>query len=76
MVQRKQYQLGSFSTLEEAADARKEAEKIIFDRSAEFLESWKERADADPKWAKENPVSIRVNRDSAGDLNVTFLPLL
>jgi hypothetical protein len=76
VFQRKQYQLGSFSTLEEAADARKEAEKIIFDRSAEFLESWKERADADPKWAKENPVSIRVNRDSAGDLNVTFLPLL
>lgn len=76
VFQKKQYFLGRYANPEDAAKARKEAEVLLFEGTAEYYERWQKRANEDPEWAKENPVSIRVSRDSAGDLNITFLPLL
>lgn len=76
VFQRKQYYLGSFSNAEEAARARKEAEELLFDGTAEYYARWQKRAAADPEWAKANPISIQVSRNSSGDLTVTYDPLV
>lgn len=76
VFQRKQYYLGSFSNAEEAARARKEAEELLFDGTAEYYDRWQKRAEEDPEWAKANPVSIQVSRNSSGDLTVNYEPLV
>lgn len=73
VFQRKQYLLGTYSTLEDAAQARKEAEIALNDRVVEFYDKWKERASCDPSWAEQNPVRIFVSR-SGGEFHVDFLP--
>lgn len=75
VFQRKQYFLGNYDDIEEAARARKEAEKVLFDDVAEHYQKWKERADKDPAWAEENPVQVYVERTNH-DLNVVLLPKL
>ncbi len=73
VFQKKQYFLGSFDKIEDAAAARKEAEETLFDGVAEHYKRWKLRADEDPQWADENPVQILVGREN-GSLKVTMLP--
>lgn len=73
VFQKKQYWLGAFDSLEEAADARHEAEQIINDQVVAFYEKWKRRAEADPEWAENNPVRIEVDRSGSG-LNLILLP--
>jgi hypothetical protein len=72
----KSYYLGSYSTPEEASKARKEAEAILFDGTAKYIERWQKRAEADPEWANANPISIQVGRDSTGALRVSYSPPL
>lgn len=74
VFQKKQYFLGSYKTLEEAADARKEAEEVIVAGTVRHYERWKQRADIDPAWASENPVRICVDKSSSGELSISFLP--
>ena len=82
VFQKKQYHLGSYETAEEAAEARQEAEHILFGGTAAYYEKWKQRADADPAWAAANPIRIQVNRlepgegQKYGQLEVTFQPNL
>ena len=76
VFQKKQYFLGTYSNPEDAAKARKEGEKILFEGTAEYYERWQKRAEEDPEWAEANPVSIKVDRDSTGDLRVTYSPLV
>lgn len=76
VFQKKQYHLGSFDTPEEAAHARREAEKILFDGTAEYYEKWKERAKHDPAWAEANPVRIRVEKTAEGKLEAIYEPEL
>ena len=73
MFQKKQYFLGTYDNIEDAAEARKEAEEVLFDGVAEHYRKWKEIADGDPEWAKENPIQVIVNV-SDRKLNVTMLP--
>lgn len=73
VFQKKQYVLGSFTNMEDAAAARKEAEEVLFAGVAEHYEKWKEFADLDPQWAKENPISVFVDRKNK-QLRVTLLP--
>ncbi len=49
MFQKKQFHLGKFERIEDAAEARKAAEELIFDGSAKHYQLWKERAEADPQ---------------------------
>lgn len=74
VFQKKQYFLGTYDTIEAAAEARKEAEEILFDGVAEHYTRWKVRASLDPRWAEENPVQIIIDQDSEKRLLVTMLP--
>lgn len=76
VFQKKQYYLGAYSNIEEAVEARKEAEAVLFDGFAAYYEKYRERAEANPAWAEEHPVEIRVSKDSARGLEVLFYPVL
>lgn len=76
VFQQKQYHLGKYDTIEEAAEARKEAEELLFDGATAHYECWKAKADLDPEWASQNPVQILVSKKSTSELAVTFLPVL
>lgn len=73
VFQKKQYFLGTYERIEDAAAARKEAEAVLFDGVAEHYRKWKTYADQDPAWARENPVSISVDRRNK-EIHVTMLP--
>jgi len=74
VLQKKAYYLGTYSTIEEATEARRKGEELLHTGTAEYYARWKAIADADPEWAAENPISIRVERDGYGELNVRFEP--
>ena len=73
VFRKKQYLLGSFDQIEDAAAARKEAETLLFDGVAEHYRLWKQYADANPRWAEANPVQVQVEQKN-GKLQVTLLP--
>lgn len=73
VFQKKQYLLGTFDRIEDAADARKAAEKLLNDRVAAFYDIWKAKAEESRAWAEENPISISVERRN-GALHVELLP--
>jgi len=76
VFQKKAYYLGTFERPEQAAEARRAAEELLFDGTAAYYERWNARAESDPCWAKENPVDIRVCRDASGELRVEYSPVL
>jgi len=76
VFQKKQYFLGTYENIEEAAKARREAEEVLFDSVAEHYRKWKERADTDPHWAQENSVQVIVTQNDDKRLAVTLLPAL
>ncbi len=59
----------------DAAEARREAERVLFDGAAEHYRLWKEKADADPLWGEQNPIRIAVSHAN-GKLSVSFTPEL
>ena len=73
VFQKKQYFLGTYDNIEDAAEARKKAEEVLFDDVAEHYRKWKEIADTDSDWAIQNPVQIIVNQQDR-KLNVVLLP--
>lgn len=73
VFQKKQYVLGTFDDLEEAARARKDAEEELFGSVSEHYQRWKERAEQDPAWAEENPVQVMVDRADKR-WQITLLP--
>lgn len=76
VFQKRQYQLGQYTTIEEAAQARKAAEELLFDGAVTHYTRWKEKADSDPAWAADNPIEILVQKRSANEIGVTFLPVM
>lgn len=74
VLQKKAYYLGTYNTLEEAAEARRKGEELLHSGTVDYYARWKALADADPEWAEENPISIRVERDTYGELKVRFEP--
>ncbi len=75
VFRKKAYYLGTYRSLEEAAEARKRAEAELFVETVAYYEKWQEKAGLDPEWAKENPVQIFVARTN-GELRISFLPVL
>lgn len=75
VFQKKQYFLGTYEKIEDAAAARKQAEEVLFDGVAEHYRLWKEKADADPTWGAENPISISVEHKN-NQFQITMLPAL
>lgn len=76
VFQKKQYFLGTYGELEDAAAARKAAEQLLFRDTVDFYARWKEKAEQDPAWASDNPIGIQVTRDAEGKLAVSFTPSL
>ena len=76
VFKRKQYVLGIYETIGEAAQRRKEAEEAINQTVVAYYEKWEARARKDPQWARENPVRLLVNRTGAGRIFLTCLPEL
>lgn len=76
VFQKKQYYLGAFSDFTAAVQARKDAEDTIRDGTVTHYAKWKARADADPLWAKNNPVSIYVDKKQDNTISITFLPVM
>ena len=73
VFQKKAYYLGTYDNAEEAAEAHKEAEEVLFDGTVAFYEKWKAKAVEDPTWAEDNPIRIIVTQDD-GKLAVERLP--
>ena len=74
VFQKKQYFLGTYENIEDAAQARKDAEELLFDGVAQFYQRWKERADNDPGWAAANPIGVQVYKNELGYLTVSYSP--
>lgn len=72
VFQKRQYHLGRYDTLEEAAQARQEAEKQINVTAVSYYERWHARAAADSAWAKANPIRIQVSRDGSNRISLSF----
>ena len=75
VFQKKQYYLGSFSSFDDAVEARKFAEEVICGDAVSFYEKWKAKADAEPQWAKENPIRFSV-RKTDNQLSLDMFPVL
>lgn len=75
VFQKKQYCLGTYENILDAVAAREAAEEVLFDGVVEHYKKWKQCAEADPQWARENPISIAVSRSNK-ELCVTLLPEL
>ncbi len=76
VFQKKQYVLGTYDTVAEAAEIRKEAEEAINKTAVAHYKKWEGRAKADPDWAAQNPVRLLVNRGGAGQISLTCLPIM
>ena len=70
------FYLGTFSTMEEAVQVRREAESEIHDAFVELYHRWKERTAADPEWGKKNPLIFRVVKEPGGSYRVISSPVL
>ena len=76
VFQKKQYFLGKYETLEEAAEVRKEAEILLREAVVAHHARWEEKAKRDPEWAKNNPIHFVVEKDGQGRLRIQCLPEL
>lgn len=76
VFQKKAYYLGSYNTYEEAVIARQAAEQLLVKGTVDHYEKWQAKANADPQWAKENPISIKVWREGNSDIVAEFLPAI
>lgn len=76
VFQGKQFYLGKYDNIEDAAKARREAEMLLFDGVVAHYDKWKSLADADPEWAEEHPIEIAVEKKNNSELSVTMLPLM
>lgn len=74
--QQKIYYLGTYSALETAAAVRSEAEKVLHHSFIQFYDKWKQKADEDPEWGAENPISVHVEKQPHGDFQISMLPEL
>lgn len=74
--QKKVYYLGTYSSLETAAAVRKQAEQLLHKEFVAFYDRWKVKADENPVWGSEHPISFRVEQKENRDFQVTMLPEL
>ncbi len=61
VFQQKAYYLGSYDQIEEALEARRRAEKELFDKTVAYYEAYRQRAECSPEWAADNPINIQVS---------------
>lgn len=86
---KKVFYIGTYETLNQAMEARKEAEDKIFGCFLESYRNWKSMAEQDPMWEQEHPFRFEVEKrdgefkisdsmrdylDSIDNGNVTVMP--
>lgn len=76
VFQKKQYYLGKYDNLQDAATVRKEAEELLNTTVVNHYEKWEARAKEDPEWAEKNPIKIDVTKDGISGLSVVCMPNL
>lgn len=76
VFQKKAYYLGTYTEMQTAVEARKEAEEAIFQTALQFHAAWQKRAAQDPQWAKENPIGFKVKRNQNNCLYLEITPEL
>ncbi len=76
VFQQKAYYLGTYDVIDDAITARRIAEEELHEGTALHYAKWKTKADADPEWAEENPIEIKVEKDEQNRMNVVFLPVI
>lgn len=76
VFQHKAYHLGTYEEIEKAAEARREAEELLFAGAVAHYQKWKERAATDRAWGEKNPIQMIVTKGCESKLSVTFLPAL
>ena len=64
------YYLGSFDKIEEAVNAREEAEEAVYGGFVKAYKEYSKYAEKNPKWAKENPFVFDIS-ESKGELLIT-----
>lgn len=74
VFQKKPYYLGTYTNIEDAAQARKEAEEAIFQTALPFYAAWQKKAVNDPAWAEANPVRVKVMRNRENHLYLEMTP--
>ena len=62
VFRKKQYHLGVYDTIQEAAAVRKMAEETLYGEIIKYYDLYQRRADEDPVWAKQNPVRFNVKK--------------
>ena len=62
VFQKKQYYLGYHDKLEDAAEARRKAEEVLFDEFADYYGQYQQIAARTPEWAEENPIGVKVEK--------------
>ena len=75
VFQKKAYYLGTYDNIEDAHEARLDAEESICQPTMEYYDQWQKKAATDPEWAAANPMQIFVNQVDRR-LIVSFLPAL
>lgn len=71
--QNRQYHLGTYGRIEDAAQARRKAEINLNETFVAYYEKWRARADNDPEWAQRNPIQAEVQRIN-GELRLMLTP--
>lgn len=65
---KERFYIGTYRTFEQAVGHRLEAEELIHDGFVRAYHTWKDRAEADPKWAAENPLVFEVKKQNGSFL--------
>ncbi len=75
VFRKKAYYLGTYDNIEDAHQARLDAEEALYQPTVEYHARWQAKADADPEWARQNPIQIFVSKVNE-QLSVTFSPAI
>ena len=59
---KKVFHIGTYETLDQAVEARKEAEDQIFGSFLESYRNWKRMAEQDPEWEQDHPFRFDVEK--------------
>ena len=60
----KRFYLGTFQNFDDAVQARLNAEKMVHGGFLKAYYIWKDHADKDPEWARENPLKFDVTKEN------------
>ena len=73
VFQKKQYRLGTYERMEDAAQARREAEISLNETFVAYYEKWRALVEDNPEWGDNHPIRASVQRIN-GELSLVVTP--